>query len=50
MLSAINAGNAGTNRPHQVEISIAGRYTFAGRVNNRRSLIINGGKMGGRPP
>ena len=32
LLSAINAGNTGTNRPHQAEISTAGRYTFAGRV------------------
>jgi hypothetical protein len=33
MLSAINAGNTGTNRPHQAEISTAGRYTSAGRVS-----------------
>ena len=32
LLSAINAGNTGTNRPHLGEISTAGRYTFAGRV------------------
>ena len=36
LLSAINAGNTGTNRPHQAEISTAGRYTFAGRVNDGR--------------
>ena len=33
MLSAIYAGNTGTNRSHQGEISTAGRYTFAGRLN-----------------
>jgi hypothetical protein len=32
MLSAINAGNTGSNRPHQAGISTAGRYAFAGRV------------------
>ena len=49
MLSAINAGNTGTNRPHQAGISTAGRYTFAGRVNNRPTLLITGGKSGSRP-
>jgi hypothetical protein len=34
LLSVINAGHTGTNRPHQAEISTAGRYTFAGRVIN----------------
>jgi integrase-like protein len=34
MLSAINAGNTGTNRPHQAEILNAGRYTFAGRLTH----------------
>jgi hypothetical protein len=38
LLSAINAGNTRTNRPHQAEISTAGRYTFAGRV--RENLYI----------
>lgn len=28
----MNAGNTATNRPHQGEISTAGRYTSAGRV------------------
>ncbi len=32
LLSAINAGNTGTNRPYQAKISTAARYTFAGRV------------------
>ena|SRR5215469_10567965 len=37
MLSA-NAGNTGTNRPHQAEISTVGRYTFAGRLISRLTL------------
>jgi len=49
MLSAINAGTTGTNQPDQAEISTAGRTTSAGRVNNRRTLLINGGKSGCRP-
>jgi len=36
LLSAINAGNTGTNRPHQAKISTAGRHTFTGRVNSGR--------------
>ena len=46
MLSAINAGNTGTNRPHQAGISTAGRYTFAGRVIRRRTLPHFGGVFG----
>ena len=38
MLSAINAGNTGTNRLHQAEISTAGRYTSARRVIRPKSL------------
>jgi hypothetical protein len=38
MLSAINAGNTGTNRPHQAKIFTPGRYTFTGRV---RPTITN---------
>jgi hypothetical protein len=30
LLSATNAGNTGTNRPHQAEISTAGRYLSRG--------------------
>jgi hypothetical protein len=32
LLSAINAGNTGTNRPHQAKFSTTGRHTFAGQV------------------
>jgi hypothetical protein len=42
LLSAINAGNTGTNRPHLGEISTAGRYTFAGRVSPGRHYPIGG--------
>lgn len=56
MLSAINAGIAGANRPHQAEICTAGVGTSVGRVIEGRTLISRWRRPGGasdwvvRPP
>lgn len=52
MLSAINAGNTGTNRPRQAEISTAGWHTFAGRVTRPKfqpsvGILLRGGSPEG---
>jgi hypothetical protein len=49
LLSAINAGNTGTNRPHQAEISTAGRLTSAGRVTCDGLYLNSRVFLGGRP-
>src|SRR5271169_5263417 len=48
-LSTKNAGQTGLNRTTHAVSSTSTWYAFAGQVNNRRSLLMNGGKLGGRP-
>src|SRR5277367_4744490 len=48
-LSVRNAGQTGLNRITQAVFSTSTWYAFAGQVNNRRSLLINGRKSGCRP-
>src|ERR1700676_2824728 len=49
LLSAKNAGHTGLNRIMQAVFSTSTWYAFAGYVNNRRTLLMNGGKLGSRP-
>ena len=46
LLSAINTGNTGANRPHQTKISIAGGYTSMGRVKYRSALLNSRREIG----
>src|ERR1700680_880880 len=49
LLSAKNAGHTGLNWITQAVSSTSTWYAFAGHVNNRRTLLMNGGKLGCRP-